>query len=306
MMSVNLFSLTKEFDLFFEIGELSEDPSMKIFLPKVYKDYKLPVKQIFEPKFRKHFNGLMVVGDNLVQTVFAASFPHREILKKFINLSQPGDLLFVHHPIPMECGDPKGNLGKGFIPLDPKLLQQIINKRLSIYSCHAPLDYHRLISTNRSIAQTLSAVIESEFLPYGNGYAGLIGTIQPVSTESLIKKLKSIFSIPYVDFAGKKLDSITKIGIVAGGGDEVEYSRKCSIKGCQAYITGEIFSRQISKWAKNNFRKIQSYAKSSNLSLIGVSHSASEYLVMKTQLKDWVESKFNIQLIPIKQKKWWL
>lgn len=299
-----LTQIVDELDAFFKVKELGKDPSMNHFVPMVYKqDHEW--EKIFEPDFLKRFNGLMVKGSDKIHAVFTASFPHDEILQKFIAQSVGGDLIFLHHPIPLECGDPKGNLGKGFLPINSILLKKIIRKKLSIYSCHAPLDYNENISTNRAIAEALQAKIKSKFLPYGNGHAGLIATISPISTVDLITKLKKIFGIPYVDFAGKNLERITKIGIVAGGGDEIEYSQTSRKSGAQAYITGEVFSHYDSDWGKQNTAKLQNYAKTVDISMIGVSHAASEFLVMETQIPEWFEENFGLPVISLYQNKWW-
>lgn len=300
-----LSQVVNALDSFFKVKELKKDPSMSRFVPMAYR-HNHKWKKTLEPDFKKQFNGLMVRGVDKVQTVFTASFPHDEILQKFISQSEAGDLLFLHHPIPLESGDPRGNLGRGFLPINSILLQKIIKKKLSIYSCHAPLDYNQKISTNRAIAQALQATIENEFLPYGNGHAALIAIINPISTVSLITKLKQIFGIPYVDFAGKNLERITKIGIVAGGGDEVEYSKTSQERGAHAYITGEIFSHYNSDWGKQNTAKLQNYAKTINISLVGVSHAASEFLVMKTQMPEWFRENFGLPVVPLAQGKWWL
>lgn len=302
---LQISKVTDTLDSFFKVKELEKDPAMSRFVPMVYKQTQ-QWKKIFEPDFLKRFNGLMVRGADEIRTVFTASFPHDEITQQFISKSQEGDLLFLHHPIPLECGDPRGNLGRGFLPINSSLLRKIVEKRLSIYSCHTPLDYNKKISTNRAIAEALKAKIESEFLPYGNGFAGLVATIAPISTNNLIIKLKHIFDIPYIDFAGKKVNRITKIGIVAGGGDEVEYSQTAREKGAQAYITGEIFSHYDSDWGKQNTAKLKKYAKTIDISLIGVSHAASEFLVMKTQIPKWFKDNFKIPVVPLAQKKWWV
>jgi putative NIF3 family GTP cyclohydrolase 1 type 2 len=297
--------ISDKLNSFFKVRELGKDPAMSRFVPMVYKKTQL-WKKIFEPDFQERFNGLMIRGADKVNAVFTSSFPHDEILEKFISQSQEGDLLFLHHPIPLECGDPKGKLGRGFLPINPILLKKIVEKRLSIYSCHAPLDYNKKISTNRAISEALKAKIESEFLPYGNGYVGLIVNVRPISTSDLILKLKKIFRIPYVDFAGKNVDRITKIGIVAGGGDEVEYSQTAKKRGAQAYITGEIFSRYDNDWGRQNTAKLKKYAKAVDISLIGVSHAASEFLVMRTQIPKFIKENFNIPVVPLYQRKWWI
>ncbi|KKR92050.1 MAG: hypothetical protein UU42_C0005G0013 [Candidatus Woesebacteria bacterium GW2011_GWA1_41_13b] len=304
--AIKLTEVVDALDNFFKIHELPKDPAMSRFVPMVYKKSTIPWTKIFETSFLKRFNGLMVKGFDNVRTVFTASFPHDEILEKFISQSNEGDLLFLHHPISLECGNPKGKLGAGFLPINAKLLQAIQKKKLSIYSCHAPLDYNKNISTNRAIVEALQATVESEFLPYGNGYAGLVAQIQAISTEDLIAKLKQIFQIPYVDFAGKFFKKITKVGIVAGGGDEIEYSQTCRKRGAQAYITGEIFSHYDSDWGKQNTTRLQEYANRVDMSMVGVSHAASEFLVMKTQIPKWFRKKFQLRSVPLSQNNWWV
>jgi len=305
-MSVNIFDISKSLDLYFEVRKLNTDPSMSKFLPNVYSDYLPRIESLFEQEFQKRFNGLMICGNPTVHTIFTAAFPHDEILSQFIEQSQDGDLLFIHHPIRLECGDPQGSLGRGFLPINPIYLKKILKKKLSIYSLHAPLDYHPAISTNRAIAHALSAEVVSEFLPYGNGNAGLIVAVSKISINRLIDKLKTIFSIPYVDFAGSKVNNITTIGIVAGGGDDIEYFKQCADRGCQAYLSGEITSRQQSNWAKANMIKVSQYAQTSKMSLIGVSHAASEHLVMKSLIPEWIKKNFSVRVLPITQNRWWV
>ena len=51
---------------------------------------------------------------------------------------------------------------------------------------------------------------------------------------------------------------------------------------------------------------MKNFIPNTSMSLIAVSHSASEYLVHKTLMKEWFEKKFNIQTVLLPQEKWWL
>lgn len=99
---------------------------------------------------------LMLKGTDNVQTVHLAVFPTEEVLETFINGSQSGDLLFMHHPLLMECGDPNGDWGRGFLPIRNDLLDKIEDKGLPVYTCHAPFDYNKQISTSLAIAEKYS------------------------------------------------------------------------------------------------------------------------------------------------------
>jgi hypothetical protein len=50
--------------------------------------------------------------------------------------------------------------------------------------------------------------------------------------------------------------------------------------------------------------EIKGISLNANMLLVGVSHAASEYLVMKTQMKDYFENK-GLPTTPIPQKDWW-
>jgi putative NIF3 family GTP cyclohydrolase 1 type 2 len=305
MSAIPLADIVNLFTKYFEIDQLKVDPSMSHFVPKVYEKDRKVLSSLFEVEFLNRFNGLLLIGGETVNTIFTASFPHDEILQKFISQSEKGDLLFLHHPIPLECGDPKGKSGRGFLPLNLDLVKGIKSKQLSVFSCHAPLDTHHTVSTNRAIAESIGGKIEREFLPFGNGYAGLIVSIPDISSHELSEKLQSIFDIPYVETAGNKKDHVTTVGIVAGGGDEKKYSETALELGAQAYITGEIFSHQQSDWAVKNTLEIKKYIQSSPLCFFGVSHAASEFLVMKSQLPRFIKKHFSVSTVPLPQDIWW-
>ncbi len=119
----------------------------------------------------------MLRGAPTVRTVYLAAFPSAEVLRAFIDRAEPGDLLFVHHPIDLESGDPKGEWGRFFQPIADKTIDALRLRQLSIYSCHAPLDYHPTFSTSGSIAAALGGTVIGEFFPYGRGHAGIIASL---------------------------------------------------------------------------------------------------------------------------------
>ncbi|PFW86209.1 hypothetical protein COL27_04515, partial [Bacillus sp. AFS075960] len=126
------------------------------------------------------------------------------------------------------------------------------------------------------------------------------------STSELTSHLKEIFEIPYVDFEGKNINNVKKIAIVAGCGDKVSWMEEAEKRGVQAYITGEIHCHIDNEYGKQRYKQMMDYVSNTSMSLIGVSHSASEYLVHKTLMKEWFENNFDIETVLIPQEKWWL
>jgi len=293
-------------DSLFQIKKYGKDSAFSRFIPAVYDPIEFPWRQFFEADFVNTFNGLMIKGAETVNTIFLAVFPTDDVLEKFISQSKPGDLLFMHHPLVMECGDPLGKSGRGFVPIPMHDLQTIKEKELSIYTCHVPMDHHQTYGTSIAIAKALEANIVDGFAYDGKDIpCGLICEIHETTTSNLEQRLKELFHVPYIDFESKHHESITKIAIIAGCGDKVDLLKEAEEKGAEAYITGEIHCHIDNEYGKYKYSLIMDYVKETNMSLIGVSHSASEYLIKKTLMRDWFIENFNVDIVLLPQKKWW-
>ncbi len=300
-----LSTIEARLDEFFRIDQLGPDPAFGRFIPMVYDPLQFDWKSYFEPSFASRFNGLMLKGAEWVGTVYCSVFPTAAVLEHFIESAAEGDLLFLHHPLDIECGDPRGETGRGFIPIDARHLDGFKRKRISFHSCHAPMDIHPSIGTTAAIVEALNGSVEDRFWPYGDGHAGAICAIEPMSTHELIEKAKGIFDIPYVDVAGLTHQKITKVALVAGAGYKVGEMRGVEARGAQAYLTGEIFDRIDNEYGRRLFNEVQEYARITEMSLVGVSHAASEYLVMKTQMVKWFEANFGVRAELLPLSRWW-
>ena len=305
---VKLNEIVSKLDAELDIQSFGKDAAFSQFIPMVYDPLQFDWKAVFEKEFVELFNGLMLKGHENVEKIFLAVFPTDIVLERFIKESNRGDLLFMHHPLLMECGDPKGEWGKGFVPIKEKYIKQIKEKELSVYTCHVPMDYHANLGTSVSIAKQLNAEVIDGFLTssINNENLVLICNMEEKSTSELTSHLKETFDIPYVDFEGKSIQNIQKIAIVAGCGDKVSWMEEAEKRGVQAYITGEIHCHIDNEYGKQRYKQMMDYVSNTTMSLIGVSHSASEYLVHKTLIKEWFENNFAIETVLIPQEKWWL
>ena len=116
-------------DEYFRVAQLAADPAFSRFLPMVYDPIGFPWRELFEPDFVRRCNGLMIRGHPDVSKVWCISFPADEVLDHILRRAHPGDLIFSHHPIDVECGDPHGALGRGFVPIDPVRLEGTARER---------------------------------------------------------------------------------------------------------------------------------------------------------------------------------
>ena len=246
----------------------------------------------------------MLRAGDTVDKVFCSAFASPDVLQKIINSCTENAMLFLHHPVDLEV------CGAGFLPVSADVISTFEERRISIYSCHAPLDCHERVGTNAAIVEALGVKPEKSFVRYGLGYAGRIGTIEAQGTDLLLKRVRDIFGVSRMEVGGCLTTEVRRIAIVAGGGDEIGHLRQAQENACDMYLTGEWYPRYTPKDKDVRLRvarlkeEIASFTKNIKMVLVGVSHAASEFLVMKTQIKDYFESKgLPVEAIP--QENWW-
>jgi putative NIF3 family GTP cyclohydrolase 1 type 2 len=300
-----LSSLVAKLDDFFRLQDYPQDPSFSQLLPLVYEEIGLSWQTMFEPDFVRRFNGLMLRGAEAVNTVFCAVLPTPQVLKDFLDQADPGDLFFTHHPIDFEMGDPRGAAGRGPLPIERDLLDALVSKGCSFYVCHAPLDHNQEISTSIAMEQTLGATYQHGLFPWEDHYNGSLCTIPTTNTEALIERCLRVFDIPYVDIIGMRLDHIERVAIIPGGGDKVELIQEAEEASAQALIGGEVRSQRQDDYGRAKYEKVIAYLPQTRLSLIGVSHAASEHGVMETHIVPWLVDNFQIQAKTIRMENWW-
>lgn len=300
-----LQTVVNALDQLFRVGELTQDPAMSRNLPRIYEGIGFDWRSAFEPDFVTRFNGLMLRGSDHVSSVFLASFPSDAVLRPFLDQAQPGDLFFTHHPIDMRNGDPRGEWGEGFLPMNPALIDEFKQRRLSFYALHAPLDTNERISTSQAMAQALGGVIEDRFCQYGLGFAGVVARIPPMSLDALIAHSLRTYNIPYLDVAGPQRDGIERIACIGGVGDHVEWMQEAEAHGAQAYLSGEIHVRIEGEYGRSKYARVRDFAQTTTMALIGVSHAASEFLVMQRDMAPWFEREFGVRAMLLPEQHWW-
>ena len=296
--------LKVKLDTLYALDEWPPDPAMSRWVPRVYDAIGFNYSRVFEQGFNHKFNGLMLRSGVQVNQVYLAAFPTSEIIEKILSEGNNGSLLYIHHPIHLDAG------GEGFLPISPEHLQALKEQEVSVYACHAPMDCHTEIGTNESIVQALDLADVSLFDEYGIGYAGRIGSISPTRYGDFVSLVKEIFHIDDPKLGGAEPETVSRIAVVAGGADDTGIMKEAESLGAEVYLTGEWITRLNSsnpenmKWSDGNRKECHEYVESSNMAFIGVSHAASEYHVMKTQMKHYLQEQ-GLTVSPIEQENWW-
>ena len=305
-MTAELDRIVAGLDQLFHLDEAQPDPAMSRHLPRVYEDAGIDWRAFVEPLYAQRFNGLVRRGGHEVGAVYGACFPSESVLDAWLATAERGDLLVTHHPIDVRNGTPEGEVwAEGFIPIAPRYLTSIVDRELSLYSCHAPMDTSLRVGTAAAIVEALGGRIVGHFWPYGGRHAGHVADIPATSSAELVRKARQIFGVSTVEVKGALHDSLSRVAVVAGVGDHIEQMAVAERLGAQAYLTGELHVRIEGEYGRRKFADVERFAAVTAMTLLGVSHAASEHLVIETQLARWFADEFRLALQPIREPTWW-
>jgi putative NIF3 family GTP cyclohydrolase 1 type 2 len=305
-MVVGLDRIVAALDGLFDLDRAAPDIAMSRHLPRVYEDAGVDWRAFVEPRFAERFNGLMHQGDAAVGTVYGACLPSAEVLDAWLAAAERGDLLVTHHPIDIRNGTPENDTwADGFVPISAAHRQAITARGLSMYSCHAPMDTSLRVGTAAAIVESFDGAVVDRFWPYGDGHAGLIADIPAITSAELVERSRDLFGVTTVEVEGRPRDDITRIAVVGGVGDHVDQMQAAEQRGAHAYLTGELHVRIEGEYGRRKFADVKRFAARTGMTLIGVSHAASEHLVIETQLARWLHQTLSIDLRPIRELQWW-
>lgn len=306
----SLERIVEEFNTEFRISE-TVDPAMSRFVPMVYEPIGYNWQEEFEPDFVKKFNGLMLKaeGNLTINKVWLLSFLNDYMVEDILNRASEGDMIFAHHPVQMECGDPREGKewGRGFLPINPEIINKLKERKISVYTCHAPLDAGSVsgLGTNESLIKRIGGRQIDQYMEYAHGYAARICEVPAQTVSALIKKL-DIPNLAYVDIKGSpELDrQVTKVAIIPGGGGNVRDIQPAEEFGTEVVITGQVTCRIAGERGEREDKSLQEFYPTTSMTLVGLSHAGSEYPVME-DIAAWIKEKFNIDAQAIPEKIWW-
>ncbi len=255
--------------------------------------------------FRATFNG-WINGEEQqsIDRVYLVVFPEQSLLDEIAleeeNRGSPGALVLTHHPCDMETS------GRGFIPIPESQLDRFRNANTALYILHAPLDCDPEISTSGALADGLELKRVGVFAPYAGGNAGVIGEQPPEAFASFAERVRRLCEIPIFlldqsRFSGKL---VSRVAIVAGGGDDVSDLEQAQALGADTFLAGHWWTPHRGAWADGNRKAIAELLPSLNMNLISASHDGSELVVFRDHLAPLIES-FGVATRLIRQEDHW-
>ena len=281
---MKLEEIVNRLDSEFDIDKIPPDDPFSRILPKIYDAFNINFRSYINPKFLESFHGLVLKNGDEINKVYLSVFFSGEILDKIFSQNITDALIFLHHPMDMESSD------RGFLPMEEKYFLEMQRRKISVYALHTPLDIHKTISTSRSIAKTLNLKDIHEYNKCSVGYAGIYGTLSnKVRMDDFINTLKNVFNIDEIHYS-QRFPDVYKIGIIAGGGAEVEYIKETIGLGCDTYLSGDYLNKVKTENSIRRRQEFEDIKDSLDINLIECSHYATERLVLINEMQNYFKN----------------
>jgi putative NIF3 family GTP cyclohydrolase 1 type 2 len=242
--------------------------------------------------FQRTFNGLMLGADRFdspLDRVHLLVFPEASLVESVLAAEHGrcgGSVIVTHHPVDMETG------GRGFLAIPEAQLDALTEAGIGVYVLHAPLDCHPGISTSRALAEGLGLAITDCYAPYVGGLCGVIGEQAPEPFGAFAERVRRLCDLPFflpeqVRFAGR---DVSRVAIVAGGGDEISYLEAAERLGADSYLAGHWWTPHPGEWCDQNRSALRQAIAGCRMNLLSASHDGSELVVFRDQLSPLFES----------------
>jgi putative NIF3 family GTP cyclohydrolase 1 type 2 len=302
-VGISYGNLAQRLDDLFEVRRFDETSNW---------DFALDQAQRFDltrrggPTFQACFNGLLNVPDSAraCERVYLAVFPEESLLDQIIVQERsrgcPGALVLTHHPCDMETSC------RGFIAIPEFQFDRMYEAKIALYVLHAPLDCHAEISTSGALADGLGLRRVGVFAPYVGGHAGVIREQEPEPFAAFAERVRQLCEIPsfnpdQVRFNGRM---VSRIAIVAGGGDDVDDLVEAEELSADTFLAGQWWTPHAGKWANANRKSLSELLPKLSMNLLSASHDGSELVVFRDRLAPLIES-LGVETKLIRQADHW-
>lgn len=174
------------------------------------------------------------------------------------------ELIITHHPLLF-----KKPATITMDSLQGKKIIKLISNNINLYSSHTNLD-----SVNAGMNDTFMDILEvkdteileeNKYFPGESHGIGRIGNIAPVTLKELIIKLKKIFNVECLRYAGRENQIISKVAVINGSGEG--YLDLAYNLGAHCVITGDTTYHFVSDYNEMG------------LAVIDLGHFHSEWMV---------------------------
>ena len=214
--------------------------------------------------FKQRSIGLMCDFAEEINKVYTAVFPSNNVINKILADGVHDAMLFVHHASDWDLAKIPG---KAFHNVPTKLLEKLKEQRISLFCFHTPLDAFSEYSTSKTLADTLGITVEKPFHQYEGALVGVVGTTDCKDINELNTRYSQLVGHETKLYQYGN-STITKIGVVAGGGCDVAVMKDMAENGLDVLVTG--IGRDVRTTEPHDLAKVH------NINILGGTHYSSE------------------------------
>jgi len=243
-----------------------EKDFIKPGLTDEWMQHMASVADFLSDNFKKRSMGLVCDFAVEVNIVYTAVFPSRAVLQRILDDDVRDAMLFVHHPSIWDIREAP----EVFQQMDRELLQQLRERRISIYNLHVPLDNYGEYSTSVSLARALGIKPKRSFALYFGGLCGVFGVTDLTTVQELKERFESAVrhKVKLYPYGSAKIENKV-VAVAAGGGNSVEILEEIANAGINTFVVG------IS--AKNDYsKKAHDFAEKHKINVLGGTHYSTE------------------------------
>lgn len=249
-----------------KLYEQLEKDFIKPGLSDDWFQYMGSVADFLTDNFKQRSMGLVCDFNTETNKVYTAVFPSNKVMKEVLDKNEEDILLFVHHPATWDIR----KAPEVFQQMTSELLEKFRERKISIYNLHVPLDNFGEYSTSVSLAKVLDVKTYKPFASYFGSLSGVFGKTKVSLVTDFENKYKEVLGHDVKLYAyGENEISNQSVGIIAGGGNEVELLKEIAEENINLFITG------IS--VKNSFsEEAHKFAQKNGINILGGTHYSTE------------------------------
>lgn len=239
------------------------------FIIDILQEVDAHALERYERPYLAKAGGLMLRHGDTVGALYTAVFPSDDLIAHCAERRISDALLIVKHPMDWD------DLGVGFIPISPTLLDELRRRGISLYCAHAAHDNFERCSPSAELAKALNlTMVEALRDQRGRIFGYLAESGRALPYQDFRSLAGSVFGLSKLQERQAR-EHVRRVAVISGGGDNGDWLRIARERGCDTYLTGILHFRG-SRYAREHNPSFIEALKASELNALGLSHYFSE------------------------------
>lgn len=230
------------------------------------RDWMSDISEYLSDNFKQRQMGLVCDFADEINKIYTAVFPSDKVLQEILDEGAENAMLLVHHPSVWDIR----NAPKIFHSMNPELLKQFKERRISIYALHVPLDDFGEYSTGATLVKALGVTPEKPFAPYFGSLSGIFARTETKSVQELKEKFEKAVGheVKLYPYGSDEIQN-GMIAAIGGGGNQIDMLQQIIDEGINTFVTGVTLKNDFSS-------KSHQFAQENKLNILGGTHYSTE------------------------------